>query len=47
MDSNTKETLLALIDGLTKRQSSNFYYEGDKIIDEQGIKVLKNFIKNA
>ena len=47
MDSNTKQTLLALIDGLTKRQGASQYDRGDKIIDEKGINVLKNFIKNA
>lgn len=47
MDNNTKTTLLALIDGLTKTQGASQYDRGDKIIDEQGIKILKNFIKNS
>lgn len=47
MNENTKQTLLALIDGLTKIKGGNQYYDGDKIIDEQGINILKNFVKNS
>lgn len=47
MNEQTKETLLALIKGLTKIRGGNQYYDGDKVIDEAGIEILENFIKNA
>ena len=47
MNNQTKETLLALIKGLTKTHGANQFFEGYKSIDENGIKILENFIKNA
>lgn len=47
MDKQTKATLLALIKGLTKTIGANQYSYGYKAIDEDGIKILENFIKNA
>ena len=47
MDKQTKETLLALIKGLTKTHGVTQFFEGYKSIDENGIKILENFVKKA
>ena len=46
MDYNSKQDLLALIDSLSKRQGTTQYDIGNLIIDEQGIRILKQYIKN-
>lgn len=45
MNESTKQTLLALIKGITKNKGNQYYTE--EYIDEKGIEILKNFIKNC
>ena len=47
MDKETKELLLALIDGLTETINVTQYYKGDKVIRGHGIKILKDTIKGC
>lgn len=46
MSYRDKQDLLALIDSLSKRQGATQYDEGKLIIDERGIRILKQYIKN-
>lgn len=46
MDEEKKEMLLALIDGLSKRKSVSQYDNGEKVIDEKGISILKATIRS-
>lgn len=41
-----RDTLLALIKGLTTYENVSQRYEGDKVINERNIKILENIIKN-
>lgn len=45
MNESTKQTLLALIKGVTKSKGNQFHTE--EYIDEKGIEILKNFVKNS
>lgn len=40
-----KKAILALIDGLAKVKGQTQYTPGQKVIDEEGIKVLKGVIQ--
>ena len=47
MDAEKKEMLLALIDGLAKQKSySQYEDDGEKIIDQRGINILKATIRS-
>ncbi len=46
MSEEKKEMLLALIDGLAKRKSVSQFDDGDKVIDEKGIRILKDTIRS-
>ena len=46
MTQNEKNTLLALIDGLTKTENATQYDDGNRVIKDSNIELLKNFIKN-
>lgn len=45
MSESTKQTLLALLKGVIKTKGNQYYTE--EYIDEKGIEILKNFIKNS
>ena len=45
MSEEIKILLCALIDGLAKEKSYSQYDEGEKIIDDKGIKILKDTIR--
>lgn len=40
-----RDTLLALIKGLTTYENESQFYEGDKVINEHNIKILESTIK--
>lgn len=46
MNEQSKQMLLALIEGLTKTRGSSQYYAGEKYMDENGLKILKKTISN-
>ena len=41
-----KQDLLTLIDSLTKKQGEPQYDDGEKVIDETGIRILKRYVEN-
>lgn len=46
MNTETKEMLLALIEGLTTRDGESQYYEGTPCIKGNNLQILVNTIKN-
>lgn len=46
MNEEKKAMLLALIDGLAKRKSVSQFDDGEKVIDEKGIGILKDTIRS-
>ena len=46
MDNETKETLLALIKGLTTAEGASQYYDGTPCIKGKNLQILINTIKN-
>lgn len=46
MNEEKKAMLLALIDGLAKRKSVSQFDDGEKVIDEKGIRILKDTIRS-
>lgn len=42
-----KDTLLALIKGLTTYKNGSQYYEGTPCIEGKNLEILINYIKNA
>jgi hypothetical protein len=47
MDKDTKEMLLALINGLTTREGSSQYDSGTPCIKGRNLEILINTIKNS
>lgn len=46
MNEEKKAMLLALIDGLAKRKSVSQFDDGEEVIDEKGIRILKDTIRS-